>query len=222
MAAKDDDKLSPPPWPKSPKDGTGYTALANWVQDQLPEATEQWRYKVFGFDPELFDPSATEEQGWMRKSEKDALLDAIDKRGKDEDRWGGVAKLLRSGKTSPRFQAVVAHLIDWGGFHSQALAGQAGKYKAVGIYREKKVIEKILSGTIRTSRRSWLRTWRSPSLTILKEDFVPAPDRAAADLALIRSEQADEVRAALKLGGDKRRQALVLIRMCVAGEPTIG
>ena len=73
-----------PEWPTSSKDGLRLSALANWVEDCLPDATQEWGHEIFDFDP-----SAREAHGWLRKSEQAVLLAAFEKT--DKVRWRGVA-----------------------------------------------------------------------------------------------------------------------------------
>ena len=197
-----------PEWPTSPRDKSRLSALANWVQDELPKAHEQWGDEIFDFDP-----VAREGESYLRKSEKAVLLAAFDKRGKH--RWSGVAAVLRSGMASPRLQAVVAYLIDNGGFAPAAKLGP-DKAKDAAVFHETRLIEKILRRDYYPKQsQKKCRDMAPLMMAILRYPFNPN----VSDLELVDS-QKTAVRRAVKLLKDKRRQALGLIRWRIAAELT--
>ena len=121
--------------------------------------------------------------------------------------------MLRSGRASPRFQAVVADLIDKGGFNPTT---KFGAYEDIVVFHDKRLIEKIL-----------LRDYpdRSPKSRLLMATHIMAimllpsyKDPHLSDLDRV-SKQAWIVQRAVKLRKDKRRQALALIGWRITTEP---
>ena len=194
--------MTPPPeWPTPPEHGPRLSALANWVEDQLPEATAQWGDEIFDFDPS---------EDRLRRSERAILLAAFDGRG--ENRWHGVAALVRSGKVSPRFQGVVADLMEQGGFAPRA---KLASYKATLLFHDKRLIEKILKRDYPNKSPTAIVRMATSIMAIMLKPTT----RKVSDLELLRTQKAD-VQEVVKLTKDKRNQALALIRWRVQTEPT--
>ena len=194
-----------PDWPRSPLDWDRITAVASWVEDLLPEATERWGDDIIADSNDKLRESSG---SGLKASERKALLESFD--GKGATRWGPVVEILKAGTASHRLQVVLAAIIEANGLFPGA---EIPSYESLVIFREQRVIQKILA--------EHFPHQTDKAVTNLARDLAAILLRAATDEAdeVVRDRQLGDVRSAIKLRKDPRRQALAAIRWRVSTDP---
>ncbi|RWC92308.1 MAG: hypothetical protein EOS72_01965 [Mesorhizobium sp.] len=116
-------------WPGLKTDAN-LDAICEWVDERM----DLDHGETAAADAEYSEPFAP-----LKASERAAILAAFDATGKD--RWQPLLKVLRAGEASPGMMAVVADLIEHGGFTSKA---DLGSHDENFLYHEYQMVERVL------------------------------------------------------------------------------